>query len=179
LPEGIAVLWARQVSADFHARFAARERAYRYLLLNHPVRPGLLAGRVGWMHAHLDVDKMAEAATQLLGSHDFSAFRAAECQARSPVRDLRQASVSRRGSHVIFDFRANAFLHHQVRNMVGALVWVGLGRRSPSWLGEVLASGDRRQAAATFAPDGLYLTDVRYDSEWGLPDFEVRLPLTL
>lgn len=176
LPAGVAVLWARQVPSDFHARFAARERAYRYLLLNHPVRPALLAGRVGWMHAPLDVDKMAEAALQLIGSHDFSAYRAAECQARSPVRDLRQASVSRQGQNLVFDFRANAFLHHQIRNMVGALVWVGLGRRPPGWIGELLESRDRRQGASTFAPDGLYLADVRYDAEWGLPACTPRLP---
>jgi tRNA pseudouridine38-40 synthase len=174
LPEGVAVLWAHEVAEDFHARFSAQERAYRYRLLSHPVRPALDAGRVGWVHAPLDVDRMAEAAAGLLGEHDFSAFRAAECQAKSPVRDLRVARVRARGPYVEFEFRANAFLHHQVRNMVGALVWVGLGRRPASWVGEVLASRDRRLAAATFAPDGLYLADVRYDPAWGLPGFDAQ-----
>jgi tRNA pseudouridine38-40 synthase len=112
---------------------------------------------------------MAEGARRLLGTHDFSAFRAAECQAKSPVRDLRSATVSRQGAFVVFEFRANAFLHHQIRNFVGALVWVGLKRRSPDWVGELLASRDRAQGAATFAPDGLYLVEVKYDPDWGLP----------
>lgn len=177
LPAGVAVQWAKPVGEDFHARFGARERAYRYVLLNHPVRPALMAGRVGWLHHDLDVAAMSASAVQLLGEHDFSAFRAAECQARTPVRELRQVAVTRRGHYVIFDFRGNAFLHHQVRNMVGALVWIGLGRRPPAWLGELLASRDRRLGAATFAPDGLYLVDVRYDAEWNLPAFTGRVPL--
>lgn len=170
LPPSIAVLWAREVDPQFHARFGARERAYRYILLNHPVRPAIMAGRVGWLHGELNVPAMAQAAGGLLGEHDFSAFRAAQCQAKSPVRELRRVAVQRQGSYVIFDFRGNAFLHHQIRNMVGALIWIGLGRRSPGWLGELLASRDRAQGAATFAPDGLYLVDVRYDKQWNLPD---------
>jgi tRNA pseudouridine38-40 synthase len=122
------------------------------------------------VYGDLDDDLMAEAAPQLQGTHDFSAFRAAECQARSPVRELRRVSLSRQGEFVIFEFRANAFLHHQVRNMVGALVWVGLGRRSPAWLGRLLASRDRSLGAATFAPDGLYLAGVSYDASFGLPE---------
>ena len=169
LPEGIRVLWARDVAEDFHARYSAEERLYRYLLLNRPVRPALLAGQVGWMHGHLDEAAMNRAADYLLGVHDFSAFRAAECQAKTPVRDLREARVTRDGEMLTFRFRANAFLHHQVRNLVGALVWVGLGRRPPEWLAEVLESRDRTRAAATFAPDGLYLAGVRYDSRFGLP----------
>lgn len=177
LPRGVAVLWAKPVGEEFHARFGARERAYRYCLLNHPVRPALMVGRAGWVHGALDVPAMAAAAGRLLGRHDFSAFRAAACQAKSPVRELRQATVTQQGHYVLFDFRGNAFLHHQVRNMVGALVWIGLGRRPPDWLGELLACCDRRQGAATFAPDGLYLVDVRYDAEWNLPSFDGRMPL--
>ncbi|MDD4881372.1 MAG: tRNA pseudouridine(38-40) synthase TruA [Gallionellaceae bacterium] len=177
LPAGVSVLWAQPVGDGFHARFGARERAYRYVLLNHPVRPALMAGRVGWQHAPLDVAAMAEAAAHLLGRHDFSAFRAAQCQARTPVRELRAVRVAQHGHYVVFDFRGNAFLHHQVRNMVGALVWIGLGRRPPDWLGELLVGRDRRRAAATYAPDGLYLVDVRYDAEWNLPEFDGRVPL--
>lgn len=169
LPPGVAVVWARPVSEEFNARYAALERAYRYVLLNHPVRPALLAGKVGWVHAPLDRASMVEAAAHLLGEHDFSAFRAAECQAKSPVRELRELNVVRHGDFFVLEFRANAFLHHQVRNMVGALVWVGLGRRAPDWIRQVLESRDRSQAAATFAADGLYLSAVRYDPKWGLP----------
>lgn len=170
LPSGVAVLWARQVDAGFHARYVALERSYRYVLLNHPVRPALLAGRVGWMHAPLDVERMARAAASLVGEHDFSAFRAAECQARSPVRQLHRAEVVRHGDFILFEFSANAFLHHQVRNMVGALVWVGLKRRPLEWIEALLHSRDRSQGAATFAADGLYLSRVRYDRRWGLPE---------
>lgn len=169
LPAGVSVLWAKPVSAEFDARRSARERCYRYLLLNRDVRPALLAGKVGWLHGKLDLTAMAGGASHLLGTHDFSAFRAAECQARSPVRELRQATVARQGAFVVFEFRANAFLHHQVRNMVGALAWVGLHRRPPEWVGELLASRDRTRGAATFAADGLYLAEVKYAPDWGLP----------
>lgn len=170
LPPGVAVLWARRVDDRFHARNKALGRSYRYVLLNHAVRPALLAGRVGWQPRRLDVERMAAAAASLVGVHDFSAFRAAECQARSPVRELRQASVLRSGDFVLFDFTANAFLHHQVRNMVGALVWVGLKRRPPEWIAELLASRDRTLGAATAAAAGLYLSRVQYDPAWGLPE---------
>lgn len=176
LPEGVAVLWSQSVAPEFNARYSATERSYRYLLFNHPIRPALLAGRVGWVHAPLDALRMAEAAGLLLGEHDFSAFRAAECQAKSPVRELREARVERHGDFLLFEFRANAFLHHQVRNMVGALVWIGLGRRPVEWLAEVLASCDRTRAAATFSGDGLYLAGVKYDPSWALPTIEHRLP---
>lgn len=169
LPTGMSVLWAKIVSPDFHARFGALERTYRYVLLNQAVRPALLAGRVGWIHGDLQLDLMQDGARWLIGEQDFSAFRAAECQARTPVRDLRAVKIWRNGACVQFEFRANAFLHHQVRNMVGALVWVGLRRRPPEWIGEVLRMRDRTRAAATFAPDGLYLENVRYDDRFALP----------
>lgn len=169
LPVGMSVLWAKVMPADFHARFGAIERTYRYVLLNQPVRPALLAGRVGWIHGDLNLDAMVDAARWLIGEQDFSAFRAAECQARTPVRDLRSVKIWRQGACVQFEFRANAFLHHQVRNMVGALVWVGLRRRPADWIGEVLQTRDRTRAAATFAADGLYLADVRYDDHFALP----------
>lgn len=170
LPTGISVLWARRVAAEFDARRAALERVYRYVLFTRPVRPALLTGRVGWVYGDLDEAAMAEAATTFMGTHDFSAFRAAECQAKTPIREMRQATLARKGDFITFEFRANAFLHHQIRNMVGALVWVGLGRRPVSWVGELLASRDRTLGAATFAPDGLYLAEVRYDCRFGLPE---------
>ncbi|MCB1957810.1 MAG: tRNA pseudouridine(38-40) synthase TruA [Rhodocyclaceae bacterium] len=170
LPEGVAVLWARPVDEGFHARFRAQSRIYRYLLLNRPVRPGLLAGRVGWHHLPLDVEAMAQAAQGLVGTHDFSAFRAAACQARSPVREMRRVALSRRGDLIVFEFEANAFLHHMIRNLVGALVYVGKGAWTAGRLASVLAARDRSQAAPTFSPDGLYLCGVDYSDAWLLPE---------
>ena len=169
LPRTVAVLWAQEVGADFHARFAANARHYRYLLLNRPVRPGVLAGRVGWYHRSLDPGRMRRAAQCLLGSHDFSAFRAASCQAASPVRELRRIAIEMRNDMLSFDFEANAFLHHMVRNLVGALVRVGSGAWPVERLADVLAGGERSRAAPTFAADGLYLCGVEYPPKWPLP----------
>lgn len=179
LPQGVSVLWARAVDADFDARRSAVERTYRYLLLNRAVKPALLAGRVGWVHGRLDESGMSEAMQCLLGTHDFSAFRAAECQARTPIRDMYSATMNRQGDLLIFEFRANAFLHHQIRNMVGALVWIGLRRRRPEWMAELLATRDRTLGASTFDPDGLYLAGVRYDARFGLPEPQVYSPYSL
>ena len=170
LPATCAVSWSRLVADDFHARYSARARRYRYLLLNHPVRPAADQARVGWFHLPLDLEKMQRAGRLLVGEHDFSAFRSAECQARTPVRTLHRLDVSRRGDYVVFDFRANAFLHHMVRNIVGCLVYVGKGKYPPEWLGEVLASRDRGRAAPTFEAAGLYLAQVEYEARWGLPE---------
>jgi len=170
LPAPAAVLWARPVTDEFHARFAARERCYRYVLLNHPLRPALNQGRVGWFHMPLDLASMQDAARLLLGERDFSAFRSAECQANSPVRELRRLEIRKSGDYVIFELAANGFLHHMVRNIVGSLVYVGKGRHSPEWLGEVMASGERRLAAPTLEAAGLYLAHVVYDAKWGLPE---------
>ena len=171
-PDSVAVLWAARVADDFHARYAALARTYRYVLLNRPVRPALAARHAGWTHAPLDVAAMREAALLLVGEHDFSAFRAAECQARSPVRTLQALEVQARGERIDFVLRANAFLQHMVRNIVGTLVYVGNGRHAPQWAGEVLASRDRARAAPTFAAEGLYLERVDYAERWGLPMLE-------
>lgn len=170
LPRAAAVRWAVPVAGDFHARFSAVQRRYRYVLLNQPTRPAVLAGKVGWFHHPLDEAAMVSAAVFLRGEHDFSAFRAAACQARSPVRHLQEVAVRRLGSYLLFDFYGNGFLHHMVRNLVGALVYVGKGKYPPAWLREVLAGRDRRLAAPTFAPDGLYLCGVEYGPDWSLPD---------
>jgi len=170
LPPQVAVRWAQPVDAEFHARFSARSRSYRYLLHNHPVRPALEHGRVGWYHHGLDVATMHGAAQRLLGEHDFTAFRASQCQAKSPVKTLHRADVFRQGDMVVFDFCANAFLHHMVRNLVGALVAVGHGKNSPDWISELLAARDRSRAAPTFSPAGLYFAGVEYESRWQLPD---------
>jgi tRNA pseudouridine38-40 synthase len=169
LPESAAVLWCAPVAIDFHARFAATSRHYTYLLLDRAVRPALLHGRVGWFHVPLDVDAMADAAQMLVGTHDFSSFRAAGCQAKSPVKTLARLDVVREGSFVRFDVSAGAFLHHMVRNIVGALVDVGASRRTRAWLADVLAAADRRRGAATFAPDGLYFAGADYDARFALP----------
>ncbi|MBN8440845.1 MAG: tRNA pseudouridine(38-40) synthase TruA [Thauera sp.] len=170
LPASVVVRWAVEVDETFHARFLAFERRYRYLLVNTSTRPALLSGRVGWFHLPLDGRLMAEAASALVGTHDFTTFRAAGCQARSPVRHLHEATVRREGDCFMFDFRANGFLHHMIRNLVGALVYVGKGRYPPGWLAEVLAARDRSRAAPTFTADGLYLCGVSYPARWSLPN---------
>jgi tRNA pseudouridine38-40 synthase len=169
LPRGLSVLWAKQVSPEFHARYSALRRHYRYVLLNRPVRPAIAHGRVGWFHLPLDAARMREAAALLIGEHDFSAFRSSECQARSPVRHVERIAIERRGEYLIFDFHANAFLHHMVRNLMGTLIYAGSGRREPQWVEDVLRSRDRALAAPTFDAAGLYLARVDYAASWGLP----------
>jgi tRNA pseudouridine38-40 synthase len=172
LAQAVAVQWAMPMADDFHARYSAISRTYRYVLYNHPVRPALHHGRVGWFHLPLNVDAMRSALSCLAGEHDFSAFRSSECQAKSPVRTLRSWAIDRRGAHLSFEFTANGFLHHMVRNIIGCLVYVGKGKHPPGWLGELLASRDRRQAAPTFSPGGLYLAAVEYAPGWRLPAVE-------
>jgi tRNA pseudouridine38-40 synthase len=169
LPDAVAVLWAREVDPAFHARYSARSRTYRYELLNRDVRPGLAAAKVGWFHLPLDIERMREAAALLVGEHDFSAFRSAECQAATPVRTLHSLDIEARGERVDFVLRANAFLHHMVRNIVGTLVYVGKGKHPPAWVREILLSRDRSKAAPTFGPQGLYLERIEYDGRWGIP----------
>lgn len=169
LPPSAAVRWAVEVPAAFHARFGATARRYDYWLLNDAVRSPLLAHRTGWLARPLAVEPMRQAAALLVGRHDFSAFRSAQCQAASPIRELRELGISRFGHLIRFRLVANAFLHHMVRNLVGSLVYVGLGRQAPPWVAEVLRGRDRTAAAPTFAAAGLYLTAVEYDPSFGLP----------
>jgi tRNA pseudouridine38-40 synthase len=170
LPESMAVLWSQRVSGDFHARYSARSRTYRYVLINRPVRPALEARYAGWYHAPLELDAMRAAAGYLLGEHDFSAFRAAECQAKSPVRTLHAIGIARSGERIEFTMRANAWLQHMVRNIVGTLVYVGKGKHPPQWTKKLLDSRDRARAAPTFGPEGLYLEAVGYEPRWNIPD---------
>jgi tRNA pseudouridine38-40 synthase len=178
LPDAVAVLWSRRVPSDFHARYSAVSRSYRYVLLNRPVRPALAAAYAGWYHAPLDVQEMRAAAALLVGERDFTAFRAAECQAKSPVRVLHEIGIAREGDRIDFTLRANAWLQHMVRNIVGTLVYVGAGKQPPTWVGQVLESRDRALAAPTFAPQGLYLEAVEYGAAWDIPAAEAgRVPL--
>lgn len=169
LPPDIAVQWACQVPDDFHARASATGRRYAYVLLESPVRPSVEAGRVGWVFRPLDQAAMAHAAQLLLGEHDFTSFRASSCQALSPVKTLRRAVISKRGPYWRFEFEANAFLHHMIRNIMGSLLDIGQGNHPPEWMTEVLKARDRDAAAPTFSPAGLYFLGPIYDPRWGLP----------
>lgn len=170
LPEDVAVLWAVPVEDDFHARFSATGRVYRYLILNRPSRPALFRGRAAWECRPLDAAAMGDAARHLLGEHDFSSFRAVGCQAKHPVRELRRLEVSRQGQWVCLEAEANGFLHHMVRNIAGVLMAVGAGKRPSDWVREVLERRDRRLGGVTAPADGLYLTRVEYPRRFALPE---------
>lgn len=169
LPADIAVQWCRRLPDGFHARYSARGRRYRYLLRESPVRPAIESGGCGWTFRPLDGDAMRSAATRLLGTHDFTSFRSSECQAKDPVKTLRSIHITRHGAYWRFDFDADAFLHHMVRNLMGCLVRVGAGLAHPAWIDDVLAARDRDAAAPTFAPDGLYFEGPYYDAALDLP----------
>jgi tRNA pseudouridine38-40 synthase len=169
LPADIAVQWCKLTDDSFHARFGAIGRRYVYVLLESWVRPAVEVGSVGWSFRQLDGDAMREAALLLLGEHDFSAFRSAECQAPSPIKTVRDIAISKRGAYWRFEFDANAFLHHMVRNLMGSLLAVGSGRHDHAWLARVLASKDRALAAPTFPADGLYFAGPYYDPAHAIP----------
>jgi len=169
LPRDIAVQWARPVPDAFHSRGSATGRRYAYVLLESPVRPSVDAGRVGWVFRPLDEARLRAAGGVLIGKHDFTSFRASACQARTPVKTLRRIDISRRGPYWRFEFEADAFLHHMIRNLMGSLLVVGQGQQPPEWMGQVLAARDRDAAAPTFSPDGLYFMGPVYDDHWGLP----------
>ena len=170
LPRDIAVEWAQVMPPEFHCRASALSRRYAYILLATPVRPSIDTGRVGWFYRPLDLQAMQQAVQHLLGEHDFTSFRASACQALSPVKTLQQISITQRGAYWRFDFEANAFLHHMIRNIMGCLIVVGQGKQRPDWVKQVLLARDRDAAAPTFSPDGLYFLGPRYAPHWGLPD---------
>jgi len=169
LPDDIAVRWVKRVDENFSARFTAESRHYRYVIYNAPYRAAILSGGVTHVYQPLDVDLMHDAAQVLLGENDFSSFRAAQCQSRSPFRNVHYVSVKRFGAYVVIDIQANAFVHHMVRNIAGALIAVGGGEQSKQWLVDVLAAKDRRVSAATAKPNGLYLVHVQYPTELEMP----------
>jgi len=160
LPHDIAVQWAHEVPREFHCRASAVSRRYAYILLDSPVRPSVAACCIG----------ESSSASYLIGEHDFSSFRASACQALSPVKNLFHINITQRGAYWRFEFEANAFLHHMIRNIMGCLIAIGQGKYPPQWILEVLAARDRDAAAPTFSPDGLYFLGPRYESHWGLPD---------
>lgn len=179
MPLTVRVQWAHVVDDDFHARFSARGRSYQYLLYNAPVMSAIMANHAGWYHLPLDLAAMQEAMGYLVGEHDFSAFRAAQCQAKAPIRTITKAEVRQEGRYFIFDFSANAFLHHQVRNMLGALIYVGKGSHAPNYIKELLLKRNRIFSPPTFSANGLYLTSVSYEAKWDLPDMPEKLTVLL
>ncbi|PMJ88271.1 tRNA pseudouridine(38-40) synthase TruA [Vibrio sp. 10N.261.55.A7] len=169
LPRDISVRWAHIVDDEFHARFTATARRYRYVIFNHALRPAILASGVSHYHGDLDVKKMHEAGQYLIGEKDFTSFRATHCQSRSPWRNIMHLDVTRHGHYVVIDIKANAFVHHMVRNITGSLITVGKGEKDPQWIESLLEAKDRKQASATAKAEGLYLIDVDYPEHYQLP----------
>jgi tRNA pseudouridine38-40 synthase len=180
MPKQVSVLWAREVPEGFHARYSALARRYRYVILNRTPRPAINADRVAWVREPLDANRMNEAAQHLVGEHDFSSFRAAQCQSRTPMRNLYEIGVSRHGELVVLTVCANAFLHHMVRNIAGVLIAVGTGERPTDWPAQVLGYRDRKLGGVTAVPGGLYFAGVRYAAALNLPsepEFSVLAPV--
>lgn len=176
LPKAISVTWAQPVGEEFHARFSARARQYRYVIFNRAVRPGLLNSRVSWEYRPLDVARMSEGAEYLLGEHDFSSYRALSCQAKNPVRIVCRLDIARHDELIVMEVAANAFLHHMVRNIAGVLMAIGAGEREPLWARQVLEARDRTLGGVTASPEGLTLVSVKYPVAFGLPQLS---PLAL
>lgn len=170
LPKDISVTWAKQMPDDFHARFSAVARRYRYVIYSDPIRPAHMAEEVTWNHRRLDVEKMRQAAQFFLGTHDFSAFRASQCQAKSPVKTVHHLNVIELGRFIVLDIRANAFLHHMVRNIAGVLMAIGAGEKPVDWAKQVLQQKDRRNGGVTAHPYGLYLVQVEYPEKFEVPE---------
>lgn len=169
LPDEIAINWVKPVSGDFHARFSALWRRYRYVIYNHPIRPAHLSKGVTWSYRPLDVDRMRAAAEHLRGEHDFTSYRAMQCQAKNPVRHVTRLDITQHGPLIVIDVQANAFLHHMIRNFAGVLMAIGCGKCEPIWAKEVLDARDRGQGGVTASPCGLYFVDVGYSEVFDLP----------
>lgn len=169
LPKDISIRWAKEVSEEFHARFSATARRYRYVIYNHHIRPGLLRSSLTWHNRPLDISLMQTAANYLIGEHDFTSYRALGCQSKTPMRNMMRFEVIRQGDLVILDITANAFLHHMIRNIAGVLLAIGTANQNPIWAKEILEARDRRQAGVTAPPYGLYLVQITYPDHFGLP----------
>ncbi len=169
LPRDVNVTWVKPVSDDFHARFKAESRSYRYIILNRSARSSIWHDRAVWIHQPLDEGRMSDASQVLMGTHDFTSYRAIGCQAKSPVKTIHQLDITREGPRVMLDISADAFLHHMVRNIAGVLIAIGKGEREVSWSEEVLMHRDRSKGGVTAPPQGLYLMQVGYPSVYGIP----------
>lgn len=169
LPKDVSIRWAVAVNNEFHARFKAEARSYRYVILNSPVRPAILAGKVTWVRKSLQVGAMQQAAKYLIGKHDFSSFRASGCGANTPIRHVMQAEVIRAGNFIYLDIKANAFLYHMVRNIAGMLISIGQEDNSPEWTQQLLQKKNRTKGGMTAPSDGLYLVSAHYPESWKLP----------
>ena len=169
LSRDVALTWVQPVSDEFHARFSAQRRRYRYVILNRMARSGVLDSRMAWVHQRLDVDRMAQAARALLGTHDFSAYRASACQSKKPVKTVYELTVQRRADLIVLDIEADGFLHHMVRNIVGVLLAIGRGEREISWAREVLEARDRKSGGITASPHGLYFVHAVYPEHFAIP----------
>ena len=169
LPNDISIIWAKEVNEDFHARFSATARAYRYIIINRQSRSGVTHGLVTWERQPLDENRMQLAANSLIGEHDFTSFQAVACQAKSPVRNVKRLNIIRVCDYVILEIEANAFLHHMVRNIAGVLIAIGGGETDISWVDELLELKDRTKSAKTASPDGLYLVMIEYPEKYGIP----------
>jgi tRNA pseudouridine38-40 synthase len=169
LPADVSLIWAKQVDEDFHARFTAIARSYSYIILNRPARTGLHHSMLTWESRYLDVSLMSEAAGHLCGKHDFTSYRAQACQSHSPIRELYELEVSRRGDYVIINVRANAFLYHMVRNIAGVLIAIGIGKEETDWSRQVLEAKNRAIAGTTAPAAGLYMVNVEYPERFDLP----------
>lgn len=173
LPPDIAVRWISAMPLDFHARFKAIARRYRYVIFNHPYRPALLSGQVTHVYNSLNVPAMQAAAAKLVGTHDFTSFRAVACQSNQPVRQVSHCQLIQHGQLLVLDIQANGFLHHMVRNIVGVLIDIGTGEQPIDWIDHLLAAKDRKQASITAPPDGLYFIQAYYPAEFSLPDVQL------
>jgi len=169
LPPDVSILWAVEVSEDFHARFSATARSYRYVILNRQSRPALRHKRVSWIHYSLNEQRMSDTAQYFIGKHDFTTFRALACQSKTPVRTIERLKIARHGEYIVIDITANAFLHHMVRNIAGVLLEIGRGDKEPEWVQELLQARDRTVSGITAPPDGLYLMSVEYPEQFALP----------
>ena len=170
----MVINWVKQVDDDFHARFCATGRLYRYIILNRRTRPAIYNNLVAWEYRPLDETLMMKAATALVGEHDFTSYRAQACQAKSPVREVRRLDIKRAGELVMIEIEANAFLHHMVRNIAGVLMTIGMKKENVDWAGRVLDARDRTMGGITAPPDGLYLADVNYPESYMIPRSKIK-----
>ncbi len=169
LPPDVSIRWVQEIQEDFHARFSALQRHYRYVISNHTVCPAILRNHTSWQHQPLDQELMHKAASCLVGTYDFTSFRASRCQAKTAIREIKSLVVIRQGNFIYIDITANAFLHHMVRNIAGTLMQVGCGEKHPLWIKQLLEQKDRCQAGMTASPAGLYLQGVDYPAKYKLP----------